>query len=100
MSLVTWLLFLAVGRLVTWLLQVNGLTKPVWEAKPVLTELRDCDLCLGFWVYLALALTYTRQIFGLWPRPIEAGILAAITAFLGHLLRIGYQDKFGTIYIE
>ena len=65
-------LYLAAGRLLTWLLQTNGLTRPVWDRHAKLKELADCDLCLGFWVYLALA---PRRVFGLWGDVAERVVL-------------------------
>lgn len=94
-----WLILLASGRLILWLLQTSGLLRWLWALHPLLAELRDCDLCLGFWVYLALALL-TDIDFGLWPWPIETIILAAVTTFLGHLLRLGWQAKFSTTIID
>lgn len=91
MELREFVLYLLAGRLWTWLLQTNGLTRPVWSLHPKLRELSECDLCLGFWVYLVLALR--RRARG----PLT---LAAGTAFLAHLLSIGWQVKFGTTVIE
>lgn len=91
--------YLASGRLVIWLLQTNGLMRPVWKWRPVLTELGECDLCLGFWVYLILAI-FAPLSFGLWPWPIEAVILAGISSFVMHLLRLGWQMKFGGVIID
>ncbi len=63
MTLSTFAIFLLAGRLITWLLQTSGLMKPLWNKHKLLTELAECDLCLGFWVYLALAafLDYGRK---------------------------------------
>lgn len=83
--------FLLTGRLWTWLLQTNGLTRPVWALHPKLKELAECDLCLGFWVYLVLALRRRAN------SPLT---LAAISALLAHLARLGWQAKFGTTVIE
>lgn len=100
MNLTTWLIYLAAGRLITWLLQVNGLTKPVWNAHPTLKELSECDLCLGFWVYLSLASPIRQRWTDLWPWRLSVFILAALTSFIAHLLRIGWQTKFGVTVIE
>lgn len=103
MSLETWLLYLAAGRLLTWLLQTNGLMRPVWGLSSLLTELRDCDLCLGFWVYLTLAiLSPHTQFLSLlnWPAWLGVIVLAALSAFIAHLLRLGYQSKFGITVID
>lgn len=99
MALSDFLLYLLAGRLWTWLLQTNGLTRPVWDLHPKLKELSECDLCLGFWVYLVLALR--RREKGPFP-PSEGGTLtlAAGSALLAHLLRLGWQAKFGITVIE
>lgn len=99
MTLPEFLLYLAAGRLITWLLQINGLLRPLWNRHSLLTELAECDLCLGFWVYLGLA-AFFPGVFGLWPWPVELLLLAALTSFLAHLLRLGWQDKFGTVVIR
>lgn len=87
--------YLAIGRLLVWLIQTNGLTRPLFDRHAKLRELRDCDLCLGFWVYLALA-----------PR-IDLGVgrlnrisWAAIASFTAHLLRLGWEVKFRVTVIE
>lgn len=92
MSLTQFVLYLAAGRLLTWLLQISGLMRPVWGKHPKLKELAECDLCLGFWVYLALA---PRRAFGLWSDPGERIVLAAFSSLAAHLLRLGWQAKFG-----
>lgn len=87
--------YLLSGRLLIWLLQTNGLMSPVWQFRPLLTELGDCDLCLGFWVYLALAPFV--QLPGVWPWYVEMVILAAAASFTMHLIRLGWQAKFGVV---
>jgi hypothetical protein len=99
MSLEVWLIYLVAGRLLTWFLMVNGVTRPLWNFHPLLRELSQCDLCLGFWVYLLLALPLP-QPFLIFPWGYEIFILAALTSFIAHLLRIGYQTKFGITVIE
>jgi hypothetical protein len=99
MSLTTWLIYLAAGRLLTWFLMVNGVTRPLWNSHPLLQELSQCDLCLGFWVYLLLSL-FLAPAFGIFPWGVEIVILAAMASFIAHLLRIGYQAKFGITVIE
>lgn len=103
MSLEVWLIYLAAGRLLTWLLQTNGLMRPVWGLHPLLRELGSCDLCLGFWVYLALVAflppTHHSSFIG-WPSWVGFIVLAALSTFIAHLLRLGYQAKFGVTVIE
>jgi hypothetical protein len=92
-------LFSAVGRLLIWLIQTNGLSKPVFEAHPKLAELGECDLCLGFWVFLAMALIVRKATFKLWPDWFDCIIQAAISTFAVHLIRLGWQSKFGVTVI-
>ncbi len=101
MTVPAYLLYLAAGRLITWLLQTAGPMRPVWRAHPLLAELGGCDLCLGVWVYLALALCYRGgKLFGLWPDLVERAILAALTALGAHLLRLGFEDRFGVTVVK
>lgn len=99
MSLPDFLLYLAIGRLLTWLLQTNGLTKRMWGLHPLLEELGDCDLCLGFWVYLALGL-FLPPVFAPWPFALSVVVLAAVMTTMAHLLRLGWQAKFGMIVVD
>lgn len=85
MDLSEFVLYLLAGRLWVWLLRTNGLTRDVWKIHPRLQELSECDLCLGFWVYLAMKRKPT---------------LAAATALLGHLLAIGWRARFQTTVID
>lgn len=50
------ILLLAVGRLVIWLISWAKPTQFVWKF------FDHCDLCLGMWVYLAVALLLGTQI--------------------------------------
>lgn len=99
MTLSTFALALAVGRLLTWLLQTSGLLRPFWQSHPLLSELGECDLCVGFWVYLALGF-FLASPFGLWPWWVEMVMFAAIASFTAHLLRLGWQAKFGTVVFD
>ena len=87
------------GRLITWLLQTNGLSKPLWDSHPLLTELGECDLCLGFWVYLAMATMTKLAMFEIWPKWFDCIAQAAISTFIAHLIRLGWYSKFGTTVI-
>lgn len=97
MSLNNFLLYLLAGRLLTFLLQTTGLLRPLWKAHPLLKELSECDLCLGFWVFLGLG---QRKPFGLWPGLVERVVLAALASFGAHLLRLGWESKFGGMVID
>lgn len=89
--------YLAIGRLLTWLIQVSGLTRPLFDRHSKLREMRECDLCLGFWVYLALS---PREEMGFRPRVLNRIAWAAVASFTAHLMRLGWDSKFGVTVIE
>jgi hypothetical protein len=97
MALGKFLVYLATGRLLTWLVQTSGLARPLWDRHYLLSEMRECDLCAGFWVYLALS---PRDDLGFRPRALNRLAWAAITSFTAHLLRLGWNSKFRVTVIE
>lgn len=44
-----------------------------------------------------LGLSGSGRIFGLWPQAVEVVILAAFSCFVAHLLRMGWEAKFGMV---
>jgi hypothetical protein len=90
---------LLIGRLLIWLVQTNGLSKPVWSLHPTLRELGECDLCLGFWGFLAMATLAKKPMFDLWPCWFDYVAQAAISTFVVHLIRLGWHSKFGITVI-
>lgn len=99
MTVSDFVLFLLTGRLLTWLLQTNGLSKPIWELHPKLKELSECDLCMGFWVFLAMSVSGKRRVTNEYPGWFGAIAQAAIAAFITHLVRLGWHSKFGVTVI-
>lgn len=95
-----YLLQLAIGMLLTWLLQTNGLMRPIWRLHPKLQELAECDLCLGFWVHLFIGIIAAGDLTGLFPAWFEPVAYATISSFLAHLLRSGWTSKFGYTIME
>ena len=92
-------LHLLAGRLLIWLIQTNGLSKPIWALHPTLSELGECDLCLGFWGFLAMAILADKPLFEFWPRWFDYVVQAAISTFVVHLTRLGWHSKFGVTVI-
>lgn len=85
-----------VGRLLVWTIQTNGLTKPLFDRHPKLTELRECDFCLGFWVFTPLAYAMGVNLMEPLYIPILSEILTGlIVSFAVHIARIGWTAKFG-----
>lgn len=94
------MIYLAAGRLLVWTLQNAGLLRWFWSLAPILEELRACDFCMGCWVYFGLIMVMPGPALGIWPTIVERLIIAITTAFLGHLIGIGWRDKFGVTIIE
>lgn len=86
---------LMTGGLITWMLQTNGLTRTLWQRHKLLVELKECDLCLGFWVFLGLGYTLRIRPLGVANRQVEPIIFAFIASFLVHIFRAGLKAKFG-----
>lgn len=95
------IVILTLGRLVVWLLQTNGLSRRLWKRHPILTELGECDLCLGCWVFTALAWAMKMNVLDPF---YSAGISEVVTgcalAFVVHLVRIGWQTRFGILELD
>lgn len=90
---------LLAGRLLIWLVQTNGLSKPIWGIHPTLTELGECDLCIGFWGFLLMAILTDKPMFDFWPHWFDYVVQAAISTFIVHLVRLGWHSKFGVTVI-
>lgn len=61
-------------------------------------ELFDCDLCLGFWVYLVLAPFFKIDI-DIENRLVRNTVLACVTSFLTFLASQGWKEHFETVVI-
>ncbi len=95
--------FLVVGELLIWLGQNMALPKKIWSRSSFLTELFKCDICLGFWVYLALCPLFRVTIIpsSTLPEIIMAYLItAAVSAFAAHIFMVGLRTEFGTTVVE
>lgn len=98
MILLAWLLF---GRLLIWAIQTNGLTRSIFSLHAKLTELVECDFCLGFWVYAGLAWALGINLLDPLYIPGLSEVLSGLAAsFAVHLARVGWHDKFSIFHLE
>jgi len=89
------------GRLLIYLLQKNGLLKKFWNINEITQELGTCDLCLGVWVYAALAWILSINLMAPVYYPVISEVLTgALASFAMHLARIGWQSQYGTIELH
>lgn len=93
--------YFVVGRLLVWTLQTSGITQWFWKRNKVLTELGDCDYCVGVWVFPVLS--YILGINFLAPIyiPFLSEIITGMVSSFGtHIARVGWNAKYGITYLE
>jgi len=69
--------------------------------KIVLKIFNGCNLCLGVWVYSALAFVFRMNILQeyFYMNILSELITGAVTSLLVHLVTIGWKSEFSTIVI-
>lgn len=89
--------YLALGRLFIWALQVAGPIRYFTNKSQFLSELFDCDFCLGVWVYWLVSSWMKVNFLDELPSVHEAFaffVTALISSFIVHVFRIGWEAKF------
>ena len=93
-----YLIYLGIGKLIIYLGQ-----KFIHDTKITFVDrLFACDLCLGSWVYVALALCFKITILSdtmpyvAFLSQVVAGLFSS---FLMHLIHLGWKEKFEVIII-
>ena len=95
------LAMIVVGRLVVWLAQTSGPTKRLWKWHPLLTDLGDCDLCLGCWVFPLLAWALGVNLLEPIYVPVVSEVVTGwLVSFGVHLARLGWQEQFGVTVLD
>jgi len=100
------LAYALVGKIGIWFLQQFPISSlPIigkFFRDGKLAEWYKCDLCLGTWVYWALAfvfqIVFFREFFYL--IILSELVTGAFTSLIVHLISIGWNEKFGTIVLE
>ena len=91
-------LFAGIGKLFIWLTRQFPPARFIFSKWELSRELFDCDLCLGFWVYLVLSFFFNINVIK--NKYVNNIVLAGFTTFIMHLISIGWNDAFGEIVIE
>jgi hypothetical protein len=98
---VTILAFFFVGGFLTWLIQTNGLIQPLWKRHRILEKLRECDFCMGCWIFPFIAWAFNVNFlepFNIaWVSPIITGWIAS---WLAHVFKIGFKAQYMIIELE
>lgn len=94
------LAYFVVGELLIWLGQTTTLPKKVWSRSSFLTELFECDVCLGTWIFGLLSPIFHVTIVSSGVLLVDYIVTAPIVAILAHIFMIGFGTKFGTTVVE
>lgn len=92
--------YFVIGRLLIWLLQTAGPVKLLYQKSSFLTELFECDFCLGCWVFLGLGFTMNLGILDVLPYILDVVVTAIMASFSLHVFVVGWKTQYGTTYLE
>ena len=92
--------FAVIGKLWIYLLRKFPPFRNIMGKWEFSQELFDCDLCLGFWVYLFLSPFFKIKIDKINNRLVSNTVLAAVTAFIMYLISEGWRNNFETVVIN
>jgi len=92
--------YFVIGRLLIWVLQTAGPIKLLYQKSSFLTELFECDFCLGCWVFVGLGFTMNIAILDVLPYILDVIVTAIIASFCLFLFIAGWRTQYGTTYLE
>ena len=98
--MIEFLSFALTGRLFLFLLRKFPPFRSFMGKWEYSQELFDCDLCLGFWVYLALSPFFKMKIDMIENKVVRNTVLAGVTSFLTFLAAQGWKEHFEILVIE
>jgi len=92
------------GKLAIFILQkfvsMNYVKKNKLFGSKFLADLFECDLCLGVWVFTALAIPFKMNLIDLFYVPVLSWILTgAITSFVVHVFSNGWKALYNVTVI-
>ena len=101
--------YLLVGKLLIWTIQIFPPIHWFIESrkgllKEYLEKLFGCDFCLGTWVYFFLAIVAQQTIiplnYNIFAVIVSYFLTGVISAFVMHLITIGWDAKFRVMEIK
>jgi hypothetical protein len=87
------------GKLLMFFLRKFPPTKTIAKKLHLIT-LVECNLCLGFWVYLILLIWFRVNIFPIYYPGLSEVATAALMSFVMWLLTVGWFDEFGIVEVN
>lgn len=98
--MVDFLLYLGSGKLLLYLSRKFPPIRRLMTSRELLRQLYSCDLCYGFWVYLALTPFFDVDAKQIKNKILRWILTSCFATFLAHLVSIGWEQKFGIVVIE
>lgn len=98
--LVEFFTFVGVGKLFVFLLRKFPPFRDIMGKREFSRELYDCELCLGFWIYLFLSPFFKIKINPINNRLLNNTVLAMITTFMVFLISDGWRANFETVIMD
>lgn len=102
MLLLSWLAFIVIGKVVTYI----GMQFPlpdILERNQKIKKWHECDLCFGVWVYTILSFFMQKELTTVMGFPYTPFLSELITgcsiSLLVHLLIMGWKAKFEVIVV-
>jgi hypothetical protein len=93
-------LYFVIGRLLIWFLQTAGPIKKIYQRSSFLSEMFECDFCLGCWVFLGLGFAMNVAILDVVPYILDVIITAIAASFCLQMFIIGWRTQYGVTYLE
>jgi len=98
--MIDFLIYLGSGKLLLFFARKFPPIQKVCQSGELLSQLYNCDLCLGFWVYLVLAPFLNVDVKQIKNKILRWVITACFTSLLSVLVSQGWQEEFGMLVIE
>lgn len=94
------LLFLGSGKILLFFMRKFPPIRAVMSKWELSQKLFDCDLCLGFWVFLFLSPWFDIDVKQINNKVLRWIVTACLSSFLSYLISVGWEQEYGTVVIE
>lgn len=92
----SWIGYIILGKVIIYLWQKFPIPRK-WK---FFSDLHECDLCSGVWIYFLAALIFRMDLLNLFGLPyfpiLNEGVSGGIISFIVHIFSIGWKTKFSS----
>jgi hypothetical protein len=97
--MIDFLVYLGSGKLLLFFARKFPPIQRLTYNRELLSELYNCDLCSGFWLYLVLA-PFFKINMNIENKILRWIVTACLSSLMMVLIKTGWEDLFGTLVIE